>query len=78
MRQDLNRGNVHWTFPPSAPRMFVTAEVAGSRSIESIKKGPRLRHGPFLIDATGFEPATSASRIEHCFLYTKDRDPESA
>jgi hypothetical protein len=42
--------------------MFVTAEAAGSRSIESIKKGPRLRHGPFLIDATGFEPATSASR----------------
>jgi len=23
------------------------------------------------VDATGFEPATSASRIEHCFLYTK-------
>ena len=43
MRQDLNRSNVHWTFDPSASRMFVTAEVAGSRSIESIKKGPRLQ-----------------------------------
>ncbi len=30
------------------------------------------------VDATGFEPATSASRIEHCFLYAIYRDPESA
>ena len=52
--------------------MFVTAEAAGSRSIESIKKGPRLRHGPFLIDATGFEPATSASRIEPRILVYKE------